>query len=66
MAAVLADAVHRMRESSRKGRGWSREEAWFASADRGWPFSFENICDVLDLNSDWLRKSVIYAHTSNS
>jgi hypothetical protein len=29
--------------------------AYVASTDRGWPFSFENLCDALDVNADALR-----------
>ncbi len=40
-----------------KCRQTAREDAlaWFASDDRLWPFSFLNICDVLDLDAHWLR-----------
>jgi len=29
--------------------------AWFASPDRSWPFSFENICDAIDLDPAQVR-----------
>lgn len=31
-------------------------ERWFQSKDRAWPFSFENICDVLEVSPDWIRR----------
>lgn len=29
--------------------------AWFASCDRSWPFSFENICEAIDLDPARVR-----------
>ena len=28
---------------------------WFASRDRSWPCSFENVCDAIDLDPERLR-----------
>ena len=28
---------------------------WFASHDRSWPCSFENVCDAIDLDPDRVR-----------
>ena len=55
MAAVLEDA---MRELTRPEGGWfgararrrAELEAWFASDDVAWPFSFVNVCEALDLD----------------
>jgi hypothetical protein len=33
-------------------------EAWFASTDRVWPFSFENACQWLGLEPDPLRRGL--------
>ncbi|MDP1689212.1 MAG: hypothetical protein Q8L47_03740 [bacterium] len=33
-------------------------EEWFSNTDRNWPCSFENICNTLDLNQDYLRKGL--------
>ena len=30
--------------------------AYVASTDRTWPFSFENLCDAVGLNAEWLRR----------
>lgn len=37
------------------------EEArdWIASDDRKWPFSFENVCGVLNLDVDYLRRGLL-------
>src|SRR5262245_29582513 len=32
---------------------------WFRSHDRGWLFSFERICEALDLNADCLRRGLM-------
>ena len=31
---------------------------WFASPDRKWPFSFENVCGILNLDADYLRQGL--------
>ena len=30
------------------------------SKDRVWPFSFENLCDALDLDADTLRRALLW------
>jgi hypothetical protein len=63
MAAVLEDAL---RELTRPGGEWrgarSRRHAevqlWFGSDDVAWPFSFVNVCEVLDLDPDEVRSSI--------
>src|SRR5262245_8333311 len=59
MLAVLIDAAGCI-ERYRNGRGaqsWVECRTalrWVLNRDRKWPFSFENICLALDLNSDSL------------
>ena len=60
MLAVLEDAVDSYRKYARACD--PREQAcfleakeWFSSDDRSWLFAFENICDVLEMNADYLR-----------
>lgn len=31
---------------------------WLASRDRSWLFSFERICEALDINPDYLRRGI--------
>jgi hypothetical protein len=31
---------------------------WIASDDRKWPFSFENVCGVLNLNPEYVRRGL--------
>jgi hypothetical protein len=33
-------------------------EAWFFSEDERWPFSFVNVCTVLGINPEYLRKGL--------
>lgn len=60
MFAVLTDAVECFQKylgtKSRGGRNLFHEaELWIANGDRSWPFSFERICEVFDINPDYLR-----------
>jgi len=61
MAAVLEDAIRSFCQcaGSRGVRSQLlfRETAeWFASHDVTWPFAFENICDALAIEPDWIRR----------
>jgi hypothetical protein len=58
--AVLQDAVDcyqkHLRARDRKARQLFQDaEEWITSEDRAWPFSFENICDLLQINPEYLR-----------
>jgi hypothetical protein len=63
MAAILDDAVltYCMPQVAR-ARGGSRAEReageWIQSTDRSWVFSFERICEALNLDADCLRRGV--------
>ena len=61
MAAVLHDAIRSHCKSNGSRRMRSRKlfgetSEWFASRDDGWPFAFENICAVLGLEPEWIRR----------
>ena len=62
MLAVLEDAIGTLNRANRLTdlvlrHQLCREEcAWFSSEDVEWPYSFRNICDVLDINVDSFRK----------
>ncbi len=63
MLAVLEDAVqcYQRFALARDARGhFEFEEAqrWITSTDREWPFSFENICDVLGLDVEYIREGL--------
>jgi len=61
MVAVLEDALRVFcgfaGSSGRKNQRLYRQAAdWFESPDTSWPFAFENICDALGLEPEWIRQ----------
>ena len=54
MAAVLEAALKDVGDVGDR----SGAAAWLASTDRGWPFSFENICEALDMNPGDVRRQL--------
>jgi len=63
MIAVLEDAVdvYRKQAGARDPRGeqlFQEAEEWIEDTDRTWLFSFENICDVLGLEAEYLRRGL--------
>jgi hypothetical protein len=63
MIAVLEDAVdvYRKQAGCHDGRGaelFREAEEWLEDPDRTWLFSFQNICDVLDIDSEYLRRGL--------
>lgn len=62
--AVLQDAVDcfqkHLNARDRKARQlFVDAEQWIASEDRSWPFSFENVCDLLQINAQYLRRGLL-------
>ena len=60
MFAVLTDAVecfpkHLNAKSCASHKLFGEAQAWIASAESSWPFSFECICDALDLDLNYIR-----------
>jgi hypothetical protein len=60
MFAVLTDAIECFQKffdaKNRRGQGLFREaEAWIASRDASGLFSFEHVCDALNINASYLR-----------
>jgi len=60
MLAVLEDAVdsyrkHALARDPREQAFFIEAKEWFLSTDRSWLFAFENICDVLEINAEYLR-----------
>jgi hypothetical protein len=69
MAAVLADAVHLYLKHATGGSAPSQilfrdTERWFGSGDRSWLLSFENVCDVLEIDADRLRRA-LHVHATS-
>src|SRR6185503_16773604 len=63
MIAVLEDAVdvYRKQAGARDPRGeqlFHEAEEWIEDQDRSWLYSFGNICDVLDIDADYLRRGL--------
>jgi hypothetical protein len=63
MLAVLEDAIdcYQKFAHARDPRGTQMfEEAreWVLSTDRSWLFSFENICDTLEINAGYVRRGL--------
>jgi len=63
MAAILDDAVQTycMPLVARARGGWRAEREageWIQSTDRSWIFSFERICEALDLDAACIRRGV--------
>jgi hypothetical protein len=62
MLAVLEDAVEMYRKHC-GSQGRNRQlfldaEGWIDDDDRTWVFSFLNLCDVLDLDGEYLRRGL--------
>ena len=60
MLAILRDAVECYQKYALardpQGEDLHRDASeWIFSNDREWPFSFENICDVLNVSSQYVR-----------
>ena len=63
MLAVLEDAVDSYRkyalaQDPREQACFLEAKEWFVSSDRSWLFAFENICDVLEMNAEYLRSGL--------
>jgi hypothetical protein len=63
MLAVLQDALdcYQKYVFSKESHGrqlFLDAEAWITSDDRDWYFSYENICETLEINPDYLRHGV--------
>jgi hypothetical protein len=64
MLAVLEDAVwcfqNGLRAKDKKKQELSREaEQWMLEEDSGWLFSFNEICELLGIESNYLRKRLL-------
>ncbi len=67
--AVLAAAVlklafedlqkHRGATETRRRRAFREAYVWVKSNERQWPFSFLNVCDMLDLSPAMLRSKLL-------
>ena len=63
MLAVLEDAIDCFQKYAhardpRGGQIFQESKEWVDSGDRTWLFSFENICDTLEINADYVRRGL--------
>ncbi len=60
LAAVLMEALQEFEHVVHMPNDPRRQElwAWFFGRDAAWPFSFENLCDQLDLNPSCIRTRI--------
>ena len=58
MAAILTDAIQVYLKGRRQSLLFRDAERWIESGDRRWLLSFENICDVLHIDADRLRRTL--------
>ena len=63
MIAILEDAVavyckHREPTTSKGRRLFRDTQRWLQSDDKTWIFSFERICETLDLDPQWIRRGL--------
>ena len=61
MIAVLHDALdciekYRFVKSRRGSRYFREAQRWFLAHEPDWPYSFESICGILDLDADAVRQ----------
>jgi hypothetical protein len=63
MLAVLEDALDCFQKYATARDGHAQQlfdeaHAWIVSSDRGWFFSYENICETLEINPEYLRRGL--------
>ncbi len=63
LLALLEDAVHSYRKyataHSRSGRAQFREvEEWLMGGADGWVFAFDNVCELLGLDPEYVRRGL--------
>jgi hypothetical protein len=63
LIAILEDAIHTYRKYGRardsEGKKQFREtEEWIMGGGNGWIFSFNNVCELLGLNPDYIRRGL--------
>ncbi|MGH7844127.1 MAG: hypothetical protein ACREQW_02985 [Candidatus Binatia bacterium] len=64
MLAILKDAVmsfqkYLLSHRDKERNVFEETERWILSENREWPFSFTNICEVLGIHPQYLRKGLV-------
>lgn len=62
--AILEDAIHSFQDNvwsqDRRGKKlFEQAEEWITKTDRDWIFSFENVCDSLGFNPEYVRQGLL-------
>ncbi len=68
LSAILDDAIHVYRKyqhsKNREGKERYREaQAWIRHHGNDWIFDFDNVCDLLGFNPDFIRRSLSQSKT---
>ena len=59
MVAILEDAIRVYRHlAARGGSDFEEAEAWIENPDGTYIFSFQSICDMADLDADYVRRGL--------
>lgn len=58
MLALLEDAVKSF-QAAAMGAESSTAEQWILHDDAEWPFSFDNVCEFLDIDPHYLRRGLL-------
>lgn len=56
MLAILEDAINRTRSSFHSIS--IEAQRWISNTDRSWLFSFENVCEALDMEPSYIRRGL--------
>ena len=64
MLAILEDAIDCFRDNhlarhGKKNQLFDKVQRWIFGVSGGWVFDFENICSVLELNPEYIRKGLV-------
>ena len=71
IAAILEDAVHEYRKYRRAGdpKGKKRfrdAEKWIMNRSSDWIFSFDNVCELLGLDPEYVRRGILGMNRKHS
>jgi hypothetical protein len=71
LMAILQDAIHDYRKYRRardpEGKAYFREaEQWITAGNDSWIFSFTNICEILGLDADYVRRGLSELDTNRA
>ena len=65
-AAIIEHAVRDLQDKSTKSIEYENALKWIRNEDTSYELSFLQICEFLDLNSDYIKKFLAFHHGLNS